>query len=228
MVSISSVKDNPNAKVATFEIGADYLGDFSKIIIPSQGDLVAYCPLAQTIFPKSKDITRIDLAARDGNTYITIARKFLDWKEEEIQNAQTHLESFFASNIEPVYLEALARDFAAAEPLETSNPVKSLVQQAFLDQVNPILAKDGGAMELVGVTLKEDTGEITADVALMGSCNGCGQAETATLEGATNKIREVLDAAKAQHTDNQDIQKLHFQGINIFEAPEVIVAKPKI
>jgi Fe-S cluster biogenesis protein NfuA len=222
---ISHFDGNPNPTVATFEIDRDLLGPFGKIVVPRGGKLEQYSPLAQSLFPRSAGIVRVDFAASSGKTYISITRKLVPWKPQEISLALTHLQNFFAGPAPAVLNDAIASNIAVQRAFAPANAIQKLVSQTFHDQVNPILASDGGAMELIGVEIKS-TGNISAHVALIGSCHGCGHAETSTLNGATGKIRQVLDVAKRQYASNPDIQKLSFQEITIREVPELVIAKP--
>lgn len=219
MSYIKLVEDNPNPKVATFEIGVDLLGPFSKLVIPATGKLKDYSPLAQSLF--IGDVTRVDLASRDGKTYITLSRKLMNWSNEEKQRAIQKIGDFFSKQVPAIHVEAIAQNIAFQRPLQANNPVKKLVQNTFNSIVNPILAKDGGAMELLNIEIKPN-GEVSADVALVGSCNGCSDAETQTLAGATDTIRRVLEEAKKQNETNAFLQQLSFSGISVKEIPELV------
>ncbi|HPF77808.1 MAG TPA: NifU family protein [Alphaproteobacteria bacterium] len=213
---------NPNPKVATFEIDKDLLGHFSKLIVTKTGALLQHCPIAEPLF--KGDVTRIDLAARDGKTYITLSRKLMAWDTAEKEAVQRRINEFLSKSTPAVYADAISTAIQTQKPFTAANPVTKLVQATFNQIVNPILANDGGAMELLNIDIKP-SGDIAAEVALIGSCNGCSSAETQTLVGATKTIRQALQSAKAQHKGNPDIQKLLFTGITVREIPEIALTR---
>ena len=218
-------EDNPSPKIVTFKINADFLGVFEKITIPKSSRLVEYSPFAQGIFGRGGDLNRIDLFAKDGETSISIARKLMPWSEQDIVKIKAIIEGFFRTKMDLIYVAAMQKDFQSRPTFNPGgHPAKKLVQQSFFDQVNPVLASDGGAMELLNVHVKTD-GEITSEVALLGSCNGCTSAEKSTLEKATAKIREVLDFVKEQNKGNPAVAALHFKEIKIVQVSELILTK---
>ena len=229
MISIKHFPGNPNPMVATFKIDQDILGIFGKIIIPRGSNLEKYSPLAQMLFPRSASIVRVDLTARDVKTYVSIARKLVQWTTDDILKVEDHLKGFFAKPTPAVFIDAIVANVVPQKPFAPANIIQKLVQASFNEQVNPVLASDGGAMELLNVEIKP-TGEISADVALIGSCNGCGSAETDTLVEATKKIRKVLEAAKAKEAakpegGNSAVKMLAFKGISIREIPDLVITR---
>lgn len=224
-MKIQRVQSTENPKVGTFELDADILGIYSKIAIPLNSKLIAYSPLAQMLFAKGTDVNRIDFVNSVGNTRISLAKKFLPWSSQQLDLATAELGSFFQGKEPALYVQSLQQSIAAHRSFEPgNNPVMKMVQKSFHDQVNPRLAEDGGAMELINVELKS-TGQIFADVALIGSCNGCAKSTDSTLKGATEKIREVLSFLKQKHSGNPNVQALSFEEIRIKEMPELILTR---
>lgn len=213
---------NPNPKVLTFEINTDLLGSFSKLVIPKNGALLDYCPIAESLF--QGDVTRVDIAARDSKTYVTISRKLMEWTDDQRKAVTNHLNLFLSQSTPAAYLDAITQNITSQPPFKPNNSIQKMVQASFNDQVNPLLASDGGAMELMNVSLKSN-GDIEAEVALIGSCNGCSSAETETLAKATEKIKSVLNAAKIQNSGNATLQKLNFKEIQIREIPELAIRR---
>ncbi|MEM9468576.1 MAG: NifU family protein [Pseudomonadota bacterium] len=222
MSNVRIFEGNPNTKVLTLEVDQDLLGMFEKIVVTNSGALREYSPLADVLL--KGDATRVDFSFNDGKTYIAVARKMLEWTDNMKADAFAKVEQFLSGSAPAVYLDALSTNIQAQKPFKPKNPIQKLVQASFNEQVNPVLATDGGAMELMGVEIRA-TGEITATVALIGSCNGCSHAETETLGKATEKIKEVLEAAKKQNASNPIIQRLDFSGIKVQEIPELVISR---
>lgn len=226
-IQVKVVNENPNAKVVTLEANQDFLGLYAKITIPRGSRLIEYSPFAQMVFEHGKDVNRIDFFAKDGKTYISIARKFIDWTDASKESARKITANFLATGKPIIYVEAINNNFTSHVAFQHGgHPVKKLVQTTFHEQVNPLLAKDGGAMELLNVEVKP-TGEISSDVALLGSCNGCTSAQDTTLQAAVERIRLVLDTVKEQHTNNPAIKALKFTGIKVSTMEEIILSKPR-
>ncbi len=225
MRNVKAIKDHPSAKVLTLEIDQDLLGHYAKIAIPRGSRITDYSPFAKVLFERGKDVNRVDFFAKDGNTCISIARKFMGWDEKSAAAATALTEKFLATNHPVIYLEALSTNFTSHAAFDHGgHPVKKLVQKTFLEQVNPMLAKDGGAMELLRVEMKP-TGEISSDVALLGSCNSCTSAHDTTLRLAADRIRQVLEIVKKQYADNPSIAALKFTGIRISNMEEIILSR---
>jgi Fe-S cluster biogenesis protein NfuA len=222
MTNVSIFEGNPNLKVLTLEIDQDLLGPYSKLVVTPNGALRQYSPIADFLF--RGDVTRVDISVREGKTYIGISRKLMEWSDKNKETVLTAVQKLVEMQRPLLLIDALSKNITAQKPFIAENPVQKLVQDSFNEQVNPILASDGGAMELLNIGIKQ-TGEISAGVALIGSCNGCGFAETETLSHATNRIRQVLEIAKKQYADNPTVQALKFEGISIREVPEIVFVR---
>ncbi len=225
MRNVKAIKDHPSAKVLTLEIDQDLLGHYAKIAIPRGSRITDYSPFAKVLFERGKDVNRVDFFAKDGNTYISIARKFMGWDEKSAAAATALTEKFLATNHPVIYLEALKAKFPSHVAFDHGgHPVKKAVQVAFLEVVNPLLAQDGGAMELLGIEVKQN-GDISSEVVLLGSCNGCTSAEDVTLKAGTERINQVLDGIKRQYPDNSAIKALNFKGISVRNMEQIILSK---
>lgn len=225
MRKVEVVTGHPSSKVLTLKIEHDSLGHYEKIAIPRSSALVAHSPFAQVLFGRGKDVNRVDFFAKDGHTFVSIARKLMAWDDVSSAAAKAVTESFLTSRHKIIYINALDTNFKTHPAFNPGgNPVKKLVQTTFIQQVNPLLAKDGGAMELLDVEIKP-TGEISSSVALLGSCNGCTSAEDTTLQAAAERIKLVLEAIKKNNPSNQSIAALNFTGINIRNMDEIILSK---
>ena len=229
MPNIKYVPETPNPKVAIFEIGADLLHpNFSKVVIAKGSKLVDFSPLAQQIYSRGTDLTRIDFFhSGENQTTISYSRKALAWDERQIVVIKNFQEEFFRRNEPALMVQALAQNVQAHAPFNHGNhPVKSLVQRSFVAQVNPVLAKDNGAMELMGVEVRAD-GQIFADVTMIGACNGCDSSTMSTLRGATKRINEVLDALKGdeRYKANPNVQALKFMEIRTIEMPDLVLSR---
>lgn len=226
MTVVSYIPGSPNPFAATFEIDRDVLGGrFSKIAIPRMGSgILKYSPLAQAIFSKSAGYARVDLALTDkGKTRVTITRKFVHWDERKhIPDTTAAIEKFMAGSQQAVLAEALAQNVDVQRPFRPNGKILTMVHQAFIDQVTPVLASHGGAMELLDVKLDQSTGKISAEVALIGNCNGCGSAEEQTLGNATKAISDVIDVASKRDTE---FQGKSFAGIRTREIQSLVIGR---
>lgn len=234
MPTVTEFQGNPNSNVATFEIDADLLGAYEKVIIPRNSTLLAYSPLTQAIFDKAKGVLRVDMSLRDGKTHVALATKMINdqplmqWTPESIARTQAFIAQFLEANA-LLLTDALAANVTPQPRFAPQDgaigQIQGLVQNAFNDVVNPILARDGGAMELLNISVIPKTGKIGANVALIGACNGCDSAATQTLTNATQAIQKVLEAVKAKSPNNPALQTLTFTGIGIQEIEDVVLAR---
>lgn len=220
MPNITIIKANPNPKSAILSVDADLLGSYSRVIIPKKSDIRQFSPLAEMIFNLSQTVVRIDFSFQEGATVISVARKPLDFKPEEVEALSRRISEFFESGQKAILLEALA-GVEARKPFEPKNPVEKLVVGSFNAHVNPITIRDGGSIEVLKVNIAPD-GKICTDVALIGQCNGCGSAITDTLGGAKNAITAEFNILKERHASNPNVQKLQFEDITPVELPSLV------
>lgn len=225
MRKVEVVKDNPNAKVVTLQVNEDLMGPYAKISIPRASAVRKYSPFAEKIFGVAADVTRIDFVAEGNQTFVSIARKIFTWNDGNSEVARKMTEDFLKA--EPlILLEALGQNFTAGTAFDpTRDGVSGLVHKTFNDHVNPQLAKDGGAMELLNVVVKP-TGEIISQIALLGSCHDCGSAQDKTLKAAAEHIRRVLDDVKKKLPDDPTVSRLRFERIEIVNVDQIILSKP--
>lgn len=222
MTRVEIVEGNPNPKAVTYKVDRDLMGPFSKIVFPKGGPLINYSPFVYGMYQRGGAVARIDLVAAENATLITLAR-MIPWDDTNRNKGREIVEEFFTTGHPFLYEEALTRDFTAHKPFKPQGAIGNFVTDTFVKAVNPELAKDGGAIELIGIEV-QPTGEIYADVVMIGSCNGCSAATTSTLKNAGTKIGEVLDVLK-KRTDNPDAQKLTFKEIRINEIPNLIFSR---
>lgn len=223
MPNITIIKANPNPKSAIFSVDEDLLRKFSRVIIPKQSDIRQFSPLSEAIFNLSQTIVRIDFSFQEGATIISVARKPLDFKPEEVEALSRHISKFFESGQMAILLEALA-GVEARQPFEPQNAVEKLVVGSFNAHVNPITIRDGGSIEVLKVNIEHD-GRISTDVALIGQCHGCGSAITDTLGGAKEAIKAEFKILKERHAANPNVQKLHFEEITPVELPSLVFSR---
>ena len=64
--------------------------------------------------------------------------------------------------------------------------IYDVVDGLFRDEINPMVARHGGKVELV------DVQEATVVVRMMGGCQGCGMANVTLKQGVEVEIRKVV------------------------------------
>lgn len=226
MVDIQLFPQNVNPKAAIFVVNGDFLGPFEKMAITRDSGLIPYCPLAQAVFKKPSAITRVDLSAKNGNTHIGIVRKMLDWSPVLVDRMQELLTASLNSATPPVDLVALQRDKTPQEAFIPKGPAE-IIKQAFEEAVAPILVKDGGAMEILKVTI-EPQGTIVTEVALLGSCSNCTSSTEKTLKGFATVATGLLAAAKKDFPNELHVQSLKIGDIKTTEVGDFLLAKPRM
>jgi Fe/S biogenesis protein NfuA len=82
------------------------------------------------------------------------------------------------------------------------------VDEIFRDEINPMVARHGGKVELV------DVQDATVVVRLMGGCQGCGMATVTLRQGIETALRQALPGIRAI----KDITD-HGSGKNPYYAP---------
>jgi Fe/S biogenesis protein NfuA len=83
-----------------------------------------------------------------------------------------------------------------------------IVDGIFRDDINPMVARHGGKVELV------DVQDATVVVRLMGGCQGCGMAAVTLRQGIETALRQALPAIRGI----KDITD-HGSGKNPYYAP---------
>lgn len=226
-MSVQINNEHPNPNVLTLSLGKDILGPFSKVILPHGDALIAYCPLARTMFDGNAGIIRIDLTTgQSGHTQLSLVRKVGAWSDAMGQQALEQVMDFMAKPEQPVHLSALTSH--ARAPFIYQNNLEGTVSDAFSHSVNPALAKHGGIIELLEVYYDPDTGAVEAEVALLGSCRSCGSAEEETLNNASIAVDKGLKAFANQLVKNDPaFAKIHFGGFIRSEiSGGLVISKP--
>lgn len=219
-VSFELVTGNPNPKVMSFRVHKNIMGDFAKLVVPKDSDLVNHVPLARIFFQNATgnnggDFNRVDLACEEqGSTLVTLSRKLVPWGPGAKAGAINILQQVLDNEILCVDHEEVLKHTTPIKRFQPGNDaVKQLVYHSFRDKIDPLLLQHGGAMELMQVEWDEKAG-IYAHAALIGSCDGCNGAGN-TIAGATRAIRDVLEAAKRQNPDNKKLQSLTFEEMSV-------------
>ncbi len=221
-VSIQLVQDQPNPKVMSFRIGKNLLGEkISKLVVSKDGQLVNHVPLAILFFRAAhavEDFSRIDITSEKNGTTLVGLSRLKEWTEESKQTSGQVMRQF----IDGDYVTALEGNILQTMPLQTvfqagDNTIYKLVEGAFQQKVNPKIASHGGAMDIAKISYDQATGKVSADVFMIGSCNGCVAAEEFTIKGATKEIQNTFAALQKQYPENQKLQSLSFDKINTIQ-----------
>jgi len=93
-------------------------------------------------------------------------------------------------------------------PVLDDDRIYDTVEQIFRDDINPMVARHGGKVELV------DVQDATVVVRLMGGCQGCGMATVTLRQGIETALRQAVPAIRAI----KDITD-HGSGKNPYYAP---------
>jgi Fe/S biogenesis protein NfuA len=86
--------------------------------------------------------------------------------------------------------------------------IYDVVDGLFRDEINPMVARHGGKVELV------DVQEATVVVRMMGGCQGCGMATVTLRQGIEAALRQAVPAVRGL----KDITD-HASGRNPYYAP---------
>lgn len=86
--------------------------------------------------------------------------------------------------------------------------IYATVEQIFRDDINPMVARHGGKVELV------DVQDATVVLRLMGGCQGCGMAAVTLRQGIETALRQAVPGIRAI----KDITD-HTSGKNPYYAP---------
>jgi Fe/S biogenesis protein NfuA len=92
----------------------------------------------------------------------------------------------------------------------TDDRIYDTVEQIFRADINPMVARHGGKVELV------DVQDATVVVRLMGGCQGCGMATVTLRQGIETALRQALPSIRGI----RDITD-HESGKNPYYAPGV-------
>jgi Fe/S biogenesis protein NfuA len=90
----------------------------------------------------------------------------------------------------------------------TDDEIYQTVVRIFHDEINPMIARHGGKVELV------DVQDGTVVVRMMGGCHGCGMATVTLRQGIEAALRRALPAVRGI----RDITD-HASGRNPYYAP---------
>jgi Fe/S biogenesis protein NfuA len=102
-----------------------------------------------------------------------------------------------------------------ANSVLTDDAIYDVVDGLFRDEINPMVARHGGKVELV------DVQEATVVVRMMGGCQGCGMATVTLRQGIETALRQAVPAVRGI----QDITD-HASGRNPYYAPGAVGASP--
>ncbi len=226
MTQLKLIQERPNPQAITFVLEKDIMGPLSKVSI-SRADtaLLQYSPLAQVLYQVSKMLTRVDFFIDDDkNTRISLSRPLMPWEPVNIEKTRNLLTDFAKTGQQFLLPEAIAQNLETKKAYEPEGPIQTLVAKVFRAQVNPIVEKDGGAMELTNIELRND-GSIYADVLIAGACSGCKSASSHTLQGAMNGIIDAINMKKAEHPDIPLVQSLSFKEIRSENVQRMILSR---
>ncbi len=96
----------------------------------------------------------------------------------------------------------------ATAPAVSDDGIYDVVDRLFRAEINPMVARHGGKVELV------DVQDATVVVRLMGGCQGCGMATVTLRQGIETALRRALPAIRGL----KDITD-HGSGKNPYYAP---------
>lgn len=237
--TITPVTERPNPKAASFEINADLLksgnhalGDVAILTrtsvghIPGtkkekEGPLVRYSPLVTSVLKVATLFNRIDfshIAPRQREPEKTLVTFFTSTQflsEEQIPRIGELLRRFVNSDNAPILnVSELVKDVPPLTPFRPKNTIEKYLCETFHSVVDEQLARDGGAMKIVGLNFFSN-GDIQTIAALFGSCSGCGSSTTKTLANATKAMQSAVSEIQKNNPDHRDIQRLNFRPIEI-------------
>jgi Fe-S cluster biogenesis protein NfuA len=226
-LTVTEVAGNPNPKAVTFEIDADVLGLFDKIVFTKGGTTQQYSPLARAIFTANNDgrggdTASIDLFHREGKTYVTLNRKLMDWTPESRTAAKDFIARFVNGREAAVHVQALAENVTALPKFTPPTPFHSWLAEEFSKSVTPALAKDGGAMELLDIAVREDTMAVSFDVAMIGSCTSCISGKTKTVSDALEVMSLLIEGQKLKGTLPPS---MHVTDIHVRDVQDVVLKR---
>ena len=92
--------------------------------------------------------------------------------------------------------------------MSSDDAIYDVVDGLFRDEINPMVARHGGKVELV------DVQEATVVVRMMGGCQGCGMATVTLRQGIEAALRQAVPAVRGI----RDITD-HASGRNPYYAP---------
>jgi Fe-S cluster biogenesis protein NfuA len=95
-----------------------------------------------------------------------------------------------------------------SDTLRSDDRIYDVVDGLFRDEINPMVARHGGKVELV------DVQEATVVVRMMGGCQGCGMATVTLRQGIETALRQAVPAVRGI----RDITD-HAAGRNPYYAP---------
>ncbi len=74
--------------------------------------------------------------------------------------------------------------------MRSDDAIYDVVEALFRDEINPMVARHGGKVELV------DVQEATVVVRMMGGCQGCGMATVTLRQGIETALRQAVPAVR--------------------------------
>ena len=92
--------------------------------------------------------------------------------------------------------------------LLSDDRIYDVVDGLFRDEINPMVARHGGKVELV------DVQEGTVVVRMMGGCQGCGMATVTLRQGIETALRQAVPVVRGVKDIND-----HASGRNPYYAP---------
>jgi Fe/S biogenesis protein NfuA len=95
--------------------------------------------------------------------------------------------------------------------------IYDIVDRLFREEINPMVARHGGKVELV------DVQDATVVVRMMGGCQGCGMATVTLRQGIEAALRQAVPVVRAL----KDITD-HGSGKNPYYAPGVQGQSPVV
>ena len=106
----------------------------------------------------------------------------------------------------------------ATTPPAADDTVFDVVAEIFRDDINPMVARHGGRVDLV------DVQDGTVVVRMMGGCQGCGMATVTLRQGIETALRQALPSLRGIRdiTDHASGRNPYYKGENLAEARSAV------
>ncbi len=79
---------------------------------------------------------------------------------------------------------------STSRPPVSDDDIYGVVDQLFREEINPMVARHGGKVELL------DVQDATVVVRMMGGCQGCGMATVTLRQGIETALRQAVPAVR--------------------------------
>lgn len=201
---------NPNGLAATFDLGADYMNPFGKIVIPRDDEIVKHVPIAGYFFDLIKALNRIDLVHDNGTTQMTlnyagILMKMmpeLSWNDKQKAFVQDSIQDFLKQSGGQVVNAQAVSQASGKQLFEAQNDDVRILVNTFNRVVKPIAQAHGGDFEIIDMdaskSLFSKKTKITTTVAVFGACGGCSSFDK-TYGKAPAAVNAELDKIKSPY-----------------------------